>query len=426
MNPVALVTGGRGFVGAFIVTALREAGWQVRTLTRPAGRTLAADEVPGDFTEMTSPADWSSALDGVSVVINAAGILREAGRQTFTTIHHDAPLALARACAEKDIRFVQLSALGHPEDGGFVASKHRFDAALLALPINAVVLRPSVVYAHRGAYGGTSLLRALAAFPGRHLLPGDGHWPFQPVGADDLAQVVVAACSRGDTGIHEVGAPEPISLKQYQETWRRWLRIPGTRAWQVPLPLVKAQVAIGHALGRGPINRTIWNMLVRGNTTQPDAHEQVATQFGVNVRGVSDTLAEHPSQLQDRTQAQLYFLTPWLKWSIVLVWLMSAVAGFVISDAAIQQLAQSHFPAHLHPVALTRALAGIDLLLGLALALGKRPRPVILIMLAFTVCFFLTLAFTLPVSLIFPLGGLVKNLALMPALAMLWVLSGKR
>ena len=118
----ALVVGGRGFLGSFMVAALRRHGWRVRTLARPQGRTLGADEVAGDLTALRTPDAWQAVLDGVDVVVNAAGILREEGEQTFETVHVTAPLALAHACAARGIRLVQVSALGHRDDGAFQRS----------------------------------------------------------------------------------------------------------------------------------------------------------------------------------------------------------------------------------------------------------------------------------------------------------------
>src|SRR5687768_15590531 len=136
---------------------------------------------------MTAPASWRASLEGIDAVVNVAGILRERGSQRFDRIHHDGPLALAQACVEAGVaRFVQISALGHPDDGEFIASKHRFDQALQQLPLAAIVLRPSVVYSTAGSYGGTSLLRALAAVPGVLPLPGDGRSRIQPLAAEDL------------------------------------------------------------------------------------------------------------------------------------------------------------------------------------------------------------------------------------------------
>lgn len=421
-----LVVGGRGFLGGFIVAELRRRGWRVRTLARPQGRTLGADEVAGDLTRMLEPEDWAAALAGVEVVVNAAGILREDGRQSFEAVHERAPLALAHACAARGVRFVQVSALGHPDDGGFIATKHRFDAALLALPLEVVVLRPSVVYSRSGSYGGTSLLRALAAFPWRMLLPGDGRWTFQPLCAEDLGEVVAGACGCGERGVYELGCEQPIALRDYQLTWRRWLQIPGDRAWQVPLPLVRAQVGLMEWLGRGPVNRTIWNMLLRGNRTEAGAHRRVLDAFDVDVRPLEVVLAAAPSQMQDRWAAQLYFLAPWLTWSMVMLWLLSGVVGLLTPASRIEVLAQGTVLEALAPLALARGAGVLDIALGLWLAFARRRRGAVLAMLACTTVYLLVFGLTVPALVFDPLGGLIKNIALIPALAVLWVLVDRR
>lgn len=171
-----LVTGARGFIAGFLIAALRAHGWRVVLGVRD--RRLGPDERHCDFAGTNDAVDWDALLSGVDAVVNVAGILRQTARQGFDAIHHDGPLGLARACVARGIRdFVQISALGSPEDGAFIASKHRFDAALLLLPLRAVVLRPSIVYATGGSYGGTSLLRALAASPVAVPVPGHGRWP---------------------------------------------------------------------------------------------------------------------------------------------------------------------------------------------------------------------------------------------------------
>ncbi len=421
-----LLVGGRGFIGGFIKAALRKRGFCVRVLARPQGRQLQDDEVAGDLLQMQQAQDWAQALQGVSVVVNAAGILREVGQQNFEDVHVRAPLALAQACAARGIRFVQISALGHPGDGGFIESKHRFDAQLLALPVDAVVLRPSVVYSLRGSYGGTSLLRALAAFPWRQLLPGDGHWAFQPICAEDLADVTAAACTQGERGIYELGCEQPIALHHYQSHWRRWLHIAGEKSWCVPLPLVKLQVWIGQLLGRGPVNRTIWAMLLRGNVLGEGEHQRALVAFGVQVRDVGGVLSAAPSQMQDRWAAQLYFLAPWLQWSVVALWLWSGVVGLVTPAREIEALAQDSLLAHAHPVALARAAAVLDVVLGLALAMHPQPRPVVVLMWLSVATYLLGFGLGLPTLFFDPLGGLVKNIALLPMLAVLWVLLDRR
>lgn len=422
----ALVTGAGGFLAGFIIAALRARGWRV---LRGVRSPQAADtgERHCDFERLHTPQHWAPVLDGIDAVVNVAGILRETGQRRFDTIHHDAPLALAQACVECGVRrFVQISALGNATDGAFVTSKHRFDDALLALPLQAVVLRPSVVYSVSGSYGGTSLLRALAAAPGVLPMPGNGEWLIQPLAAEDLAQLVVRALESEVRGAFEVGGPQPITLRAYQQRWRAWLRLPPAFVLRVPTALVSLGVAMSEWLGRGPMAAVTWRMLRRGNVTAPDASERLHRNFGFAPRALDDVLATRPSQTQDRRQAQLYFVAPALRTGIVLLFLISAWAGFATPAAAIERLAAGSLLAALHPVELARGAAAIDLVLGVALLLGTRVRWVIGAMLALVGVYTLAFGLLLPALWLDPLGGLAKNLVVLPALAALWILSERR
>jgi uncharacterized protein YbjT (DUF2867 family) len=424
-----LVLGGNGFIAGYLIAALRRRGWRVLRGVRDRGRALRDDERLCDFAAMTAPQQWRDALDGVDAVVNAAGILRETGRQTFDAIHVDGPLALARACVDAGTRrFVQISALGLPADGAFIASKHRFDEALLALPLSAVALRPSVVYSATGSYGGTSMLRALSALPFAHALPGDGRWPIQPIAAEDLGELVARAVDNDVRGIFEVGGPEVMRLRDYQGAWRAWLRIPGSRAVAVPEALVGLQVKLGEWLGKGPMGETMWRMLRRGNVVAADALPALRERFDFAPRPLHEALAAHPSQVQDRWQAQLYFLAPLLKAGVVALWLLSAWAGFATPTADIEALAADSSLAALAlaPATLARATAGLDLLLALWLLAGRKPQWCIALMLLSVLTYTLVFGALLPVLWLDPLGGLAKNLALLPALAVLWVLVDRR
>ncbi|HVR80938.1 MAG TPA: SDR family oxidoreductase [Luteimonas sp.] len=423
----ALVVGANGFLGGYIVSTLRRHGWCVLRGVRPSGRPLHDDERACDFTQMSTSESWRDVLNGVDAVVNAAGILRETGAQTFETIHVTAPLALAQACIARGVgRFVQISALGVPADGEFIASKHRFDEALLALPLHGVALRPSVVYAPAGSYGGTSLLRALAAFPGFQLLPGHGNWPIQPVAAEDLGTLVALSLQANARGVYEVGGPTPMTLRDYQRTWRRWMRISGARALRVPEALVSAQVWLWERLGRGPVGETMWRMLRRGNVIHADAAPRLQADFGFAPRALDDVLATHPSQVQDRWQAQLYFLAPTLRIAVVTLWLLSALAGLVTPAAEIERLSAGSMLQQFAPVALARAGGVLDLVLALWLASGWRPRLAVGLMGVSVLAYTLVFGGLLPALWLEPLGSLAKNLVLLPALAVLWVLVDRR
>jgi len=74
-----------------------------------------------------------------------------------------------------------------------------------------------LVYSTHGAYGGTSLLRALAALPGVMLLPGDGMQKLRPLAAEDLAASVVAVLARPQlhSECSNWSGPEILTLQGY-------------------------------------------------------------------------------------------------------------------------------------------------------------------------------------------------------------------
>jgi uncharacterized protein YbjT (DUF2867 family) len=423
-----LVLGGQGFLGGYIVAALRERGWRVVCAVRPRGTAAGDADTRGvDLSRMNAAENWREVLEGIDSVVNVAGILREVGTDTFAAIHVTAPFALAQACIEAGIRnFVQISALGQVDDGEFIASKYRLDEQLSRLPLQAAVLRPSVVYATTGSYGGTSLLRALAAFPGFSPLPGRGQWKIQPVSAEDLGELVAMAIERDVRGIYEVGGPDAISLRDYQAAWRRWMRIAGSRFLPIPQALVSLQVWIGQRLGRGPVGETMWRMLRRNNVLPVEATARLQDDFGFVPRSLDKVLASRPSQVQDRWQAQLYFLAPTLRMTIIALWLLSALAGWLTPESRITEMAAQSPMQDLPLLAMARATATLNLVLAVWLASGWRPRLALTLMGVSVLAYTSGLGTLIPSLWLEPLGGLAKNLVILPALAVAWVLEDRR
>lgn len=423
-----LVLGANGFIGSQLVAALRRAGHRVVRGLRHAPDDRP-DAIACDFTRDLAPEVWTPRLAGVDVVVNAIGILRESGRNRFDAIHRQAPLAVAKACVAANVRcFVQVSSLGNPVDGEFIASKHRFDAELSQLPLTSVVLRPSVVYAWSGSYGGTSLLRALAATPFALPIPGDGRQRMQPMEAEDLGRLVVAIVEsvRAPHGIYEVGGPEPLELRDYLLHWRRWLRVDGERVLPIPLPLVATGIWLGERLGKGPMGKTVWRMLVRGNVCETDALAHLQRDFGFRPRSLEQVLGEHPSRVQDRWHARLYPIVPALRVAMALVWIGSGLAGLLTPSAQIEGLVAHSLLAGMHPVAFARACGVLDLVLGASLLLGVRARQVVLAMLGCVLAYTLLFGTLLPALWLDPPGGLLKNLIVLPALIALFFVLDRR
>jgi uncharacterized protein YbjT (DUF2867 family)/uncharacterized membrane protein YphA (DoxX/SURF4 family) len=417
-----LVTGGLGFIGREVVAGLLRAGHRVRIAGRP-GRAQAVppgvDFVGCDFGRDLAAADWCPRLEGIDAVVNCAGILRERGSDTFEAIHVLAPLALYEACAIAGVRrIVQVSALGDPADGEFVASKHRGDARLMAMDLDWVVLRPSVVASARGSYGGTSLLRALAALP-LTPLPGTGAQRLQPVALEDLVTAVLAALTRAEAArqVIEIGGPAALTLREYLALWRRWLGLGTPRFLPVPQALARIGATLGELLGRGPMGLTMWRMLERGNVTATDAPQRAQALLGCAPRALVEHLAESPSHSADRWHARLHLLAPVLRGLLALTFLASGVVGLLLPPAEVQALMAPTGWSHGLIDALTWGGSVADLVLGALLLTGWRTPWVLAGMAAMVLGYTLVIGAFLPAAWLDPFGGLLKNPLILLAIA---------
>jgi hypothetical protein len=167
----ALVLGGNGFIGRNIAAQLINQGWDVTIGTRhpeePVHALLPADtQTFGVHLETYLDAQqWQPRIAGFDLVVNAVGILRQRGKETYDTVHHLGPKALAEACAEKQIPMIHISALGlrNPVRSRFLSSKLRGEDALLRTGTRVCIVRPSLLDGDQGF--GALWVRRVSRWP---------------------------------------------------------------------------------------------------------------------------------------------------------------------------------------------------------------------------------------------------------------------
>ncbi|MDH5368538.1 MAG: complex I NDUFA9 subunit family protein [Gammaproteobacteria bacterium] len=220
-----LITGATGFVGSHITDALLKKGHEVTVCVRnelaAVKRWAGVKTVPVDYVTDNQVSNWLNRLESIDVVINAVGIIRETGNQTFTGLHTATPIALFKACEEKGVkRVIQVSALGADENCfvSYQKSKKAADDTLRNMTLDWFVLRPSLIYGEDGT--STRFFNFLASFPLLPIIDG-GKQLIQPVHIDDLVDVVLACLTSPNTQqTIDVVGPESFTLAEWLQRLR--------------------------------------------------------------------------------------------------------------------------------------------------------------------------------------------------------------
>lgn len=415
-----LLTGASGFIGQHLLRALLAEGHHVVCAVRKPGN--AADPrltyVHADFTNDTDKSAWLARLSGIDAVINAVGIFKEVGAQTFQRLHTDTPRALFAASAEAPTvkTVIQLSALGADSEARtqYHLSKKAADDYLASLPVHGFIVQPSLVYGPRGA--SARVFKALASMPFTVRF-GSAPQLVQPIHVDDLVAAIVAllrlAPGTGTQRVPLVGA-DALPFVDYLAALRRAMGMGRLRVLRLPDGAARLLASIGRFVPGGLLDPDALSMLDRGNTADVGPITQL---LGHAPRGIAQFVTEPELE---RTRARLDWLLPILRYSIAFVWIVTAIvsAGLYPPALSYELLARTGIPEALRPLMLYGA-AAFDLALGLGILLLKRRRWLWLAQLALIGFYTVVIAFKLPEFLVHPYGPLTKNL---PMLAAIWLL----
>lgn len=419
------MTGASGFLGGRIAHALQTRGYEVVRATR--GARVAGRAIDVDFTRDVEPEHWLPKLDGIDVVVNAVGILREQGAQTFALLHERAPKALFAASARAGVRLViQISALGADPEGAsaYHRSKRAADDFLATLDLAAFIVQPSLVYGPGGA--SATLLDTLASLPVIPL-PGCGEQPVQPIHVDDaieaiLAMIETAPVAPGARRVALVG-PEPLSLREFLARLRRALGLPAARFVRVRMPLVRLGASLARFLPKALLDPETLAMLERGNTADASATRRWLQRVP---RPVERFVAAENAGAA-RRDAKLRWLLPVLRWSIALVWIVTGIVSL-----GLYPVAEGH--ALLARVGLTGVLASVmlygaavlDIALGVGVLVLSRRHWLWLLQLTVILGYTAIITLKLPEFWLHPYGPLLKNLPMLAAIALLDALEERR
>lgn len=290
----AVVFGGGGFVGQYVVQFLAQAGYMVRVasrrpdrgaLLRPLGR---VGQVAPFYASVRDEQSVACVVRGADVVVNLAAVLGSSGGQSLQAVNVEGAGRVARLAAQAGVgRFVHMSALGcGPEDNApsaYGQSRAAGENAVKQYRPDAAIVRPSVIFGPEDRF--FNLFAALARYlPVLPVYEPDTR--VQPVYVGDVAEVVGRLAIQQEGYVARswpLGGPQVMSMRDIaryvlKETGR------GKSLFHVPPGLARLQAWVLEKLPGQMLTRDQLLMLSR-DTVMPGG-ESGFEPFGLVPRSV--------------------------------------------------------------------------------------------------------------------------------------------
>jgi uncharacterized protein YbjT (DUF2867 family) len=413
-----LVLGASGLIGRFITDDLRARGFEVLGVARKLSASQKNSPLDLELPIMSTDAPALAKLlreRGIDVVVNCLGVLQDGAGSDTSAVHRDFVARLLQAIRDSGrvTRLVHISIPGAAETDrtAFATTKREAERLIAASGIAYAILRPGFVVAP-AAFGGSAMLRALAALP-FDLPATERTAPFQPVAVEDIAATIawVAACDAADASAvtWDLMQPQAITLGGVIGHFRHAF---GTQDWpRIALPpfLLNLGCKLGDLtslLGwTPPVRTTAIAELRRGVTGDPATWMAVT---GIAPKAIGQ-MVSRSATIQDKWFARLFLVKALIIASLVLFWLVSGFIALAISyDAAANILRTHNFPpALVAPVTILTSL--MDMSIGILIAFRRTCAFGLVAGIFASLGYMIGAAILTPDLWIEPLGALVKT-----------------
>jgi uncharacterized protein YbjT (DUF2867 family) len=279
MQRVAVVFGGAGFIGRYVVQRLARAEYGIRVASRDPARAREVQtsgrvgQIVPLRADLTDEAAVARAVEGATVAINLVGILAEPRAGGFQATQAEGAGRIARLAAAAGVqRLVHVSAIGADpaSDSDYARSKGEGERAVLAAFPGATILRPSIVFGPEDGF--FNLFAGMAQWaPVMPVLCGDTR--FQPVYVGDVADAVMAALERDDVAgrVFELGGPRALSFRDIIRYILETTGRPGKRLFEVPMGLARLQARVAERIPGKPFTQDQLRLLQRDNVVAEGA-----------------------------------------------------------------------------------------------------------------------------------------------------------
>ena len=424
-----LVCGSSGCVGNAVVRALRWRGHRVVEAAR--GLRAGSETLALDFMQARPPEDWAAELRArrIDALVNCVGILTATSAASFARVHTDGPLELFRGAVLAGLgRVIQVSALGleemtHAGETHYLRSKRMADETLLALALDAAIVRPSLIFGPGSE--SARLFATLASLP-LIALPGQGRQAVQPIHVFEVAEAIAGLVERSGSarGIYELGGHDKLDYRGMLACYRGALG-QGEALWMpVPMPLMRLGALLAEHVPQRVYSRDTLRLLDRGNVPVRNAATVLLGRAPADLaaglavtppRAAFDLRVELPTPIALALRAALAFL-----------WIYTAAisAGWPERSGVLELLARCGFAGSAGYAALAASCA-----LNIALGALTLLRPSVLlyaVQCAAIVGYTLTAALNVPELNLDHCGPLVKNLPVLGCVVVLWLAQAGR
>lgn len=414
-----LVLGASGLIGRFVVDDLRIRGFEVVGLARGfcASQRLSALDLELPILSISSAALSQLFRDqAVDVVVNCLGVLQDGPGSDTGAVHRDFVARLLEAIRDtgRAVRLVHISIPGTPSEDrtAFATSKRAAERLIEASGVAFAILRPGFVIAP-SAYGGSALVRALAAFP-LDLSPQQKATPFQPVAVEDIAATIAWLAGRaGDTAAgltFDLMQPQKISVGGVIDRFRLAY---GTADWPrlaVPAWVLDLGAGLGDLAARlgwmPPLRSNAVAELRRGVIGDPTAWMEAT---GIVPKTIAEVVGRRSATVQDKWFARLYLVKALALASLVLFWIASGFIALVISFPAVKGVLAGHGFPHWLVAPFAGITSLMDISVGVLIAFRRSCAVGLVAGIFIALGYMIGTAILTPDLWIEPLGALVKT-----------------
>jgi uncharacterized protein YbjT (DUF2867 family) len=416
-----LVLGAAGLLGRFVTDDLRARGFHVIGIARRFPASQRANPLDLEMPVMAmDPASLARLIGDheIDVVVNCLGVLQDGPGSDTRVVHRDLVARLLQAIDDsgRAIRLIQISIPGAAEDDrtAFSVTKREAERLIAASGIAFAILRPGFVIAP-SAYGGSAMLRALAALP-LQLPAKEAATPFQPVAVEDIA-ATIAWLARRDIDDQAAGAVvwdlmqrQPVTLDGVIDQFRSTFGTADIRRLALPAFMLGLGAKSGDLANwfgwMPPMRSTAIAELRRGVSGDPQPWMRAT---GIVPKTLAQAAGARSATIQDKWFARLFLVKVLVIASLAVFWIASGCIALVISYDSAANILTSHAfpPALVAPVTILTSL--MDITIGALIAFRRSSAVGLIAGIAASLGYMLGAAILAPDLWIEPLGALVKT-----------------